>query len=300
MSESRRLDVDDVLDLAWGQHPDDRAGKSDGEIWKHWTSLWNRRIDEDWDNVIVIDGERGAGKSTLALLIAQELDKTFTEDRVALSAAEMLEFWGKLPRRSAVVYDEAVFGLLSRQFASKENVALVQAVMAARKLGITVILCIPDMMILDSAFRESAVKFRIFVQERGVAVVHVRSERIRYDQSQPRRFYSDPHWNPLRWDPLPNRGLWGRYRARTELAVREWSVRAAAGLSAPGQFSSSAGKEGSRPQRRPKRINRQTRVRCERCGLRVARWNLAVHRKSARCQSRWGHSAVESDQRAGR
>ena len=37
--------------------------------------------------------------------------------------------------------------------------------------------------------------------------------------------------------------------------------------------------------RRQTHLNRQTRTRCEVCGVRVARWNLARHRRTARCRS---------------
>jgi hypothetical protein len=270
--------------LEWLYGVENRPRPSSEEVWNHWVSKWKARIGDDWDNLIVIDGERGSGKSTLALRIAQQLDPLFDETRIALSAREMLNFWGRLARGSAVVYDEAVFGLLSRRFASPENVALVQACMAARKLGITVILCIPDMMNLDSAFRESAVKFRIFVERRGESIVHIRSERIRYDQGKPRRFYRSLLWNPLRWRPLPDEGLWGRYRERSERAVREWSSRAAANLSKPGELSSSVPPAAPRFYKRKPRWNPLKRKRCDRCGRRVAAGGFARHRKTARCE----------------
>jgi hypothetical protein len=262
---------------------DPRNRLADREVWDHWVSVWRARTADDWDNLIVVDGERGSGKSTLAMRIATALDPAFDETRVALSAAEMLDFWGRLPRGSAAVYDEAVFGLLSRRFASPENVALVQACMAARKLGITVVLCIPDLMILDSAFRESAVKYRVFVERRGEATVHIRSERIRYDQSKPRRFYRSFEWNPLRWQPLPEAGLWGRYRERAELAVREWSSRAAATLRSSGKLSSSVSSGARGLTRVERRWDPQKRVRCDRCESRVRADGLAQHRKSTRC-----------------
>ena len=40
--------------------------------------------------------------------------------------------------------------------------------------------------------------------------------------------------------------------------------------------------------RRKTRVNRQSRVRCERCGGRVERWNLARHRRTTRCREAAG------------
>ena len=202
------------------------------EVWKHWMGEWRRRLADDWDVMIVIDGERGSGKSALAQEIGRRMDPKFSVDQVALSAREMLRLYGTLGRGQVAVYDESALGLLSRGFMSEEAIALVQAALIGRKLGIVSVLAIPDLMILDVAFRESILKYRITVErreegERGSAWVHVRHFAPRYSRSDRRGLYLDRDWNPLRWGDPRGNPEWAKYVARAEQAAREFALRKA-------------------------------------------------------------------------
>ena len=206
--------------------------RSAGEVWRHWIGEWRRRLEDDWDVMIVIDGERGSGKSALGQENGRRMDPRFSVDQVALSAREMLRLYGTLRRGQVAVYDESALGLLSRGFMSEEAIALVQAALVGRKLGIVSVLAIPDLMILDVAFRESILKYRITVElradgERGTAWVHVRHFSPRYSRSDHRGLYLDREWNPLRWDDPRGDLEWTRYVARAERASREFALRKA-------------------------------------------------------------------------
>jgi len=202
------------------------------EVWRHWIGEWRLRLADDWDVMIVIDGERGSGKSALAQEIGRRMDPRFSVDQVALSAREMLRLYGTLRRGQVAVYDESALGLLSRGFMSEEAIALVQAALIGRKLGIVSVLAIPDLMILDVAFRESILKYRLTVErreegERGTAWVHVRHFSPRYTRSDHRGLYLDREWNPLRWDDPRGSPDWTRYVVRAERAAREFALRKA-------------------------------------------------------------------------
>jgi hypothetical protein len=202
------------------------------EVWRHWMGEWRRRLADDWDVMMVIDGERGSGKSALAQEIGRRMDPRFSVDQVALSAREMLRLYGTLRRGQVAVYDESALGLLSRGFMSEEAIALVQAALIGRKLGIVTVLAIPDLMILDVAFRESILKYRITVErrdegERGTAWVHVRHFSPRYTRSDRRGLYLDREWNPLRWNDPRGNSEWTKYVERAERAAREFALRKA-------------------------------------------------------------------------
>jgi hypothetical protein len=206
--------------------------RSASEVWHHWTAEWRRRIDQDWDVMIVIDGERGSGKSALAQEIGRRMDPAFSPRQVALSAREMLRLYGTLLRGQVAVYDESALGLLSRAFMSEEAIALVQAALIGRKLGITTVLAIPDLMLLDVAFRESILKYRITVEsrvegQRGTAWVHVRQFAPRYHRSDRRGLYLDREWNPLAWGDPRGTPAWVEYLARADRTAREFALRKA-------------------------------------------------------------------------
>lgn len=220
-------DTTGAMTQPWAPEPE-----TPESVWDHWVGVFRKRLATDWDNVVVIDGPRRVGKTTLGILLMRELDPNWGLDRVVFSAADMLVSYSHLSRGSWVLYDEAVLGLLSRRASSDENVALVQAVMAGGKLGISVILCIPDMMNLDPAFRETVVQFRISCilgehNRRGTAIMHVRSDKIRYDPSDPRRLYRSRRWNPITWPKPPLRGFWAKYRELAETKTREFSAKKA-------------------------------------------------------------------------
>jgi hypothetical protein len=212
-------------------HVETRAVRPEA-VWGHWVAEWRRRIKEDWDVMIVIDGERGSGKSALAQEIGRRMDPGFSSRQVALSAREMLRLYGTLHRGEVAVYDESALGLLSRAFMSEEAIALVQAALIGRKLGITTVLAIPDLMLLDVAFRESILKYRITVESgdegvRGIGWVHVRQFSPRYRRTDRRGLYLDREWNPLCWRDPRGSALWTEYLARADRTAREFALRKA-------------------------------------------------------------------------
>jgi hypothetical protein len=206
--------------------------RAPAEVWQHWIGEWRRRLADDWDVMIVVDGERGSGKSALAQEIGRRMDPKFSVRQVALSAREMLRLYGTLRRGQVAVYDESALGLLSRGFMSEEAIALVQAALIGRKLGIVSVLAIPDLMLLDVAFRESILKYRITVERReeggrGTAWVHVRHFSPRYSRSDRRGLYLDREWNPLKWDDPRGSPAWTEYVTRAERGAREFALRKA-------------------------------------------------------------------------
>ena len=203
--------------------------------------------------MIVIDGERGSGKSALAQEIGRRMDPAFSLGQVALSAREMLRLYGTLRRGQVAVYDESALGLLSRAFMSEEAIALVQAALIGRKLGITTVLAIPDLMLLDVAFRESILKYRITVEsreegQRGTAWVHVRQFSPRYHRSDRRGLYLDREWNPLRMGRPPGDAVLGPsiWHARTEPPGSLHCGR-------PRNWNDASAREGRSPGRRSER-----------------------------------------------
>ncbi|MCI4316977.1 MAG: helix-turn-helix domain-containing protein [Thermoplasmata archaeon] len=211
------------------------------EVWAHWIGEWTDRIADDRDNIVVIDGPTAEGKSVLGYRIGRSLDPGFDRHRYVYSAEDMLALWGTVRPGATVVYDESVLGLLSRNFHSEENTLLVQAGMIARKLLVTVLLCIPDIMFLDVAYRSTLAKYRIIVERRGVAWVHVRSDRPRYDTSDKRRHYKSLDWNPLRWADAKGEAEWDFIYARSQERARRFAVEAATRLATQRQ------KEQGRP-----------------------------------------------------
>ena len=103
----------------------------------------------DRDYVIIIDGQEGSAKSTVAAQIAYYVDRSFTEDRMCLRPDEFIKKINDAKKGQAVVFDEAYTGLASRAAFSEINKLLVEMMMEMRKKNLFVVLCIPSVFYLE-------------------------------------------------------------------------------------------------------------------------------------------------------
>ena len=176
------------------------------EVWDHWVvDVWKRRIEHDYDNVIVITGDPGCGKSSLAIQIARAMDRRFDLSSLAYRASELLDAIDRMKRGQCIVFDEAILGLLGREFATEEARAIVKTLNVTRFLGLNTIVCIPNIWDLDAALRGRRTDFWLTCSydPRGSAVVHERARSVRYEYDRSLGLYRDEAWSPIRWSPLP-------------------------------------------------------------------------------------------------
>lgn len=113
-----------------------------------------RRRNLDW--VIIIVGPVGAGKSTLGLYCCQYLDKSFSEDKIALSAKELMNNFMNAEQYSAILYDEGLQGLMSRRAMSSENVEQIKAFNQLRQgKNLIVFIIVQDLNLLEKHIHTS-------------------------------------------------------------------------------------------------------------------------------------------------
>lgn len=104
---------------------------------------------KDKDCFLAVDGNEGAGKSTLALQIAKYVDPTFNLSRVVFDAETFREAIYKAKKGQAIVFDEAFTGLSSRASLSGINRALISLMMQMRQKNLFVIMVLPTFFLLD-------------------------------------------------------------------------------------------------------------------------------------------------------
>ena len=69
----------------------------------------HNRLDKDWDLAIVIDGEEGVGKSTVALWLKAMFENNILSARnVVFDSADVFNLMANAPQKSAIVLDEAI------------------------------------------------------------------------------------------------------------------------------------------------------------------------------------------------
>jgi hypothetical protein len=106
-------------------------------------------LKHDKDAVIIIDGKERSGKSVLAQQIAYFLDATFTIDRICFTPQEFIQAIKDTPRGGAIILDEALTTLFSRQAMTKNNVFMVKTIAEVGQKNLVLLVVLPTFFDLD-------------------------------------------------------------------------------------------------------------------------------------------------------
>lgn len=127
-----------------------------------------KRNKKGWDNLIVIDGLEGAGKSTLGKSIGyyyayKHCDERYTLKNVFFEIERIIEY-ATSTRKKVIMWDEAAFGGLSNQWHEKTQKKLIQLMMVTRKYGHFYIFIIPSFWELKKylAIRRSILLLNVY------------------------------------------------------------------------------------------------------------------------------------------
>lgn len=122
---------------------------------------------KDWDVVLVIDGLERSGKSVLAQQIAKYLDRELTIDQITFTPQEFRTQIEKSKKGRAIVLDEAITGLFSRQAMHSTNVELVKCFAQCGQKNLVLIVVLPSFFILDSyiAIHRSRALLHIYTRD---------------------------------------------------------------------------------------------------------------------------------------
>ena len=147
-----------------------------------------KRVRNDWDAMIVITGEHGVGKSTLMQQFGFEMDKHFDQKNnisYIPTVKNITEKFNAIQKFQVFGIDEAMEVMYKQDFMKDFQKALIKMYARERKQNKITIMCIPAFGDLSKTFRNTRVKYWIYVAERGHAVLLCR----------PPTPYSDDAWN---------------------------------------------------------------------------------------------------------
>lgn len=144
-----------------------------------------------FDNLIIIDGDEGYGKSTLATeigyYVAYEMGRRFSVNNIFFNVDEMTEY-ARTNKEQVIIWDEAALGGLSSQWQSKVQQILTQLLMVARKKKHFWIFNIPKFYKLNE----------YIMVDRAIGMIHVyaRNETqlgrfVYYSKRQKEKLYMD-------------------------------------------------------------------------------------------------------------
>jgi len=125
----------------------------DLKLYLYLFKIYERAKYDNYDAIIVVDGNEGDGKSTQGIQIASILDPEFNIDRVNLNPEGFMDDLKVLGKAMATQYDEASTGLFSREAMSKLSTTLIKMFTLIRSKNLFIVLCIPDFYIIDKYLR---------------------------------------------------------------------------------------------------------------------------------------------------
>lgn len=179
-------------------------------------------VKKDYDAFVLYVGKEGYGKSTLAIQDAYYCDPTFNLDRVCFTIDQFLEQVEKADRYQAIVFDETMGYLSSRQSSSKFNKILIKVMSEMRSKNLFVFLCIPNFFIMDwyVAYHRTSGMIRIHQRGRFGSYDYNKKKdlfmkgRRNYDYCVPPNFYGVF----TKYFPLDKEA----YEAKKQESIREW------------------------------------------------------------------------------
>lgn len=136
------------------------------------TKVYPDLIKHDKDNVFLIDGAEGSGKSKFGDIMgahaALHLGCDYDIDSVCLSPEEFRNRIQECPNRSVVIYDEAHRGMGSKRALSEINNILVDLMMEMRQKNLFVLIIMPTFFLLEkyAALFRSKGLFHIYEKKR--------------------------------------------------------------------------------------------------------------------------------------
>jgi hypothetical protein len=120
-----------------------------------------KMIENKWDGTGMLCGFPGTGKTTLSHQICFYMDKTFDLDRVVFSGEELMKCIDTAKRGEAICFDEAVFSLMSQDFASEIQKVLIKKFTVLRSKNLFILFIIPGFFLMRKFFSVDRTRFMI-------------------------------------------------------------------------------------------------------------------------------------------
>ncbi len=130
--------------------------------------LMIKRMKGTDDNIIVIDGDEGQGKTEMAIgvcyYVSQKTGRRYIVDNIFFDLDKLIKF-ASSTKEQIIHFDEAVLGLLVTKWQDKLQQKFLTLAMIARKKKHFIVLCIPKFHRLP----------QYLIEERTIALIHVYS-----------------------------------------------------------------------------------------------------------------------------
>lgn len=124
----------------------------DGKLQRELDIIKKSLTKKDLDYPLIIDGPERSGKSVFAQQVAKYVDPDFNIGRVCMTPEQFEEVVKdpKIPKGSAVIFDEAYAGLSSDKYSEKMSKVLLDMMIQMGQKNLFVIIVLPSFFLLRS------------------------------------------------------------------------------------------------------------------------------------------------------
>jgi hypothetical protein len=135
--------------------------------------VFTRWQENKFDGIIIIDGNRGLGKSTLGLKLAYGMPEFKLKRDLLFTQNEVMEAIAKSKFKTFIA-DEMINVTYNRDFFSEQQKDIIKMLNMYRDSCNVLIACVPNFWDLDNQIRNLC-KMRINIVKRGYAIIHTKN-----------------------------------------------------------------------------------------------------------------------------
>ena len=193
---------------------------------KNLDNVRKRLLEKDQDFVLVVDGREGVGKSSLALHIATYFDPKFNVDKICFNISDFKKQLFKSKRGGCILIDEGALLAMSRNAMTSDNREFMKIMTICRKFNQLIIICIPNINIIDSYIRNHRVAALVRVTKLARYAIYSKKKlnSVRKHPHSSKLIYPRP--NIRESFPKFNGELWPKYLKKKDLQIydqnRDW------------------------------------------------------------------------------
>lgn len=154
---------------------------------KYWDSLTYYRVykiylnlKKNYDEITIITGYEGSGKSVLASQIVTCVSPNFSKERIGYDPSDLPMVFKDVEKGESVWLDEGALFLFSRNATKTENKLIIQLLSIVRQMNLHLVICVPNFFIVDTYLRDHRVKNLIHIYKNRKNFLWFKREAVSY------------------------------------------------------------------------------------------------------------------------